>query len=265
MTKRDYDINLDALCEKLETVCRKVWDDDRVSAVPLQAVSNELIAGIRRAEEIIASLRQDLQSQRPAITREFEEKLALLQEKIEHADARTASVNDELRKVRAKIDALRKDLEAKEDELSLFQEKYLKLEVQKDSARTDHMEKFIEEQDIKERERENFWKQRHLALEKDLKTHEADFENRRRSLMEELQSSAEEARKLNLRKEAELAETQKQLQAEFHTRGKALQERELEYARKYEELEKLKQNLRAEIAELTRQYPRAAKDATENK
>ena len=254
MTKKDYEINLDAVCEKLEIVCRKVWDEDRVSAVALQAASNEIIAGLGRAKEIISSLRQELQTQESVIKHGCETRTAALEEELDIAKARTAAVEEELHKARAKIEALIKDLETKEEGNALFQEKYLKLEARKDSERADHMEKFIEEEDVKEREREAFWKQRQQTLENDLKKHESEFEKKRRDLLEEMQHSAEETRKLHLLKETELMDAQKQLQAEFQSREAALLEQEREYARKYEELEKLKQNLRAEIAELTRQH-----------
>ncbi len=262
MTKKDYDINLDAVCEKLETVTRKVWDEDRVSAVALQAVSNEIIAGLRRAEEIVSSLHQELQNRESVLNREWEAKASALEEKTDAALAKALALEDELFKAKAKIASLMRDLEAKEEENGLFQEKCLKAEAQKTAERAAHMEKFIEEQGEKEKEREEFWKQRHQALESDFKRREQEFEKRQRDLLEEMQRSAEDTRKLQLQKEMELMDAQKQLQAEFQVREKAQREKEREYARKYEELEKLKQNMRAEIAELTRQHQ---KGGTENK
>lgn len=258
MPKKDYELNLEVVREKLEAVCRKVWDEDRVSAVALQAVSDEVLAGFRRAEEIISSLRQDLQTQESLIKREREMMTASVEERLDTAKVRTATVEEQLREAKAKIESLLQDLETKEEEHALFQEKYLRLEAKKDSERAAHMEKFIEEEDTKEQERETFWKQRHQALENDFKKREGEFEKKQHDIMEEMQRSTEETKKLLLQKETELMDTQKQLQAECQRCETALQGQEREYARKHAELEKLKQNLRAEIAELTQQHTKSS-------
>lgn len=265
MTKMNYESNLVGVCEKLEAVCRKVWDEDRVSAVALQAVSNELTEGWRRAEECIAALRQELQTRESVIAHECELKLGAMQKTLEAAKASAASGEEALQNAKARIETLRGDLEKKNEENAAAKERYLTLEAQKDSERSARMEKFIEEEDAKERERENFWQKCHQTLNTDLKKHESEFEKQRRELLEELQRTAEETRKLYLQKELELMEAQKQLQAEFQAREANMHKREHEYALKYEELEKLKHNLRSEIADLTRQYQPKAKDATGTK
>ena len=260
MTKKDYEVNLDALCGKLEGVCRKVWDEDRLSAVALQAVSNEIVAELRTAKEVITHLRQELQTQEAAVRRECETRTDVMAETLNIAKTRAAAVEEELRKARAQIESIRKDLETREEENALFQEKHLKLEAQRDSERAAHMEEFIAEMETKEQEREAFWKQRHQVLENDLKAQQEELRKQHNNRLKELEGSAEEARKLEHQKETQREQTQKQLQSDLQRREELLRGQELENVKRFAELEKLKHDLRAEISELTRQYqpkPRA--------
>lgn len=256
MTEKDHIFDPDAVLRKLEGVCGKLWDEDRVSAVALQGVTNEITAGFRRAGEMIVSLQRELQAKESAVRGEFEAKLEAAEGKLAAALARTAGVEEEWSRAKAKIEALLKELEGKEEENAGFQEKHLRIEAQKDSERAAHMEKFLAEETARERERELFWEQRSQELEAELKRREGELEVRRREHVEEARRSAEEAGKLLSRKEEQLAERRRQLEDEFHGLEAALLERGKEYAKKCEDMETLKKNLRAEIIELTREYPR---------
>lgn len=265
MIEKDPIFDPDEIFKKLEAVCRKLWDEDRVSAVALQAVSNEVTSGFSRAGEIIASLHHELQVKESVLRNEYDMKLREAGEKLAAALARTAGVEEEWCRAKLKVNALLKELEAKEEENSGFQEKHLRIEAQKDSERAAHMEKFIEEENAREHERELFWEQRNRELEAEFKRLEHELQTRYREALEEARRSAEETGKLLSQKEAKLLEARKQMEEEYRVREAALSERGKDYAKKCEEMEALKRNLRAEIGELTREYPRGGRAGPESK
>lgn len=283
----DSTIAWDELSSKLEHACQKLWAEDKVSAIPVQAIANEIKIGFRHAEQIIASLRQTMQEQAELIRRDYEaqyvNKLAASDMQLKSANGRRSELEEELAKSKAHIQTLLADVAKKEEENAAFQEKYLKIEAQKDSARAKQMEDFIAELEAKDREREAFWKQRHEVMETEVKQRQQSLEKRHSDLVAEMQQRTDEALKLYQQKEAKLAELRKQFMAEFQTREAYLHEQqehvqkqsealvtrlnslEQEYGKKRAELDKLKRDLQEEISELTRHYTgRVEKAKTRN-
>lgn len=264
MIEKDYDINFDELWKKLEDVCQKVWDDDKASAVMLQAVINEVEIGFKQAKELIVILRHELKMKDSASESEYNAKLITMEEKLNMSETRKNFFENEYEKVKEKNESLMNDLVIKEEENANFHEQYLKLGTEKDFEQSDHMEEFIKTTMEKDKKRQKFWEGRQNDLEINFKSREDELEKKYREMNSEISKSNAQAQGLYLQKEADLMEARKQFQLEFQNRETEMLKREQDYEQKYEELEKLKKDLRKEIAELTSQYEARTKDSPKN-
>ncbi len=276
MSEKNGTIHLDDLWQKLDAACQKLWQEDKVAAIPMQAVADEVKIGFRHAEQLLTSLRRNAEEQATLLSEEFqgryEGKITSLERQLAAAQAKIAQLEQDGAKAAKHVESLLGQIETKEQENTEFREKYLKVEIQRDSERAKQLESFIAELEAKERERENHWKQRHEALESDVKRRQEHNEAEYRRLLDEIKQRAQEMEDSYAKKEAVLRDLQRQVHAELQSKEVRLkdheadlkaqsealaahaQELERAYGQKRAELDKLKVDLRAEIAELAKQY-----------
>lgn len=272
MNESNEALPMHELIERLEAVCRKLWDEDRVNAVGLQAVANELKIALQQNERVTQSLHERVHATKRDCAMQYEAKLATLNDQLTYYMAQTAAHQEELVKAKAHIEALLGQVEAKEEESVRFREKYLKLESDKELARTEKLDELIEEIGAKDRKREEHWKQRHHALESEFTQRQLELEATHKTLLDEIRNRADQMEEAYRQKESKLTEIQKQFQKAFHDQEARLRDQQLkvlgdtealaarsvqlerDYAQKRAEVETLKQNLKAEVEGLTRRY-----------
>jgi chromosome segregation ATPase len=276
MTHTNGDVDLNELWGRLESACQKLWQEDKVAAIPLQAVADEVRIAFRHVEQLMGSMKRTVDEQQSLIAHEFQArydaKVSMLERQLAESQARVKDLEKEQAKSKAHVDALMSDIEVKEKENTEFREKYLKIELQRDSERAKQLESFLEELNVKEREREAHWKQRSATLEDDIKLRQRHLDEEYRRPLEDLQQRAAEMEDSYTKKEVALKELQRQLLTEFQLKDAKLkdteaslkvqseslashaQELDRSYGQKRAELERLKQDMRAEIAELARHY-----------
>lgn len=280
MTENNGTVNLDDLWRKLDAACQKLWQEDKVAAIPLQAVADEVKIGFRHAEQVLTSLKHNADEQAALLAEEYraryEAKISGFERQAAASQARISQLEQDLARANKHVETLLGQLEAKETENSEFREKYLKVEVQRDSERAKQVESLVADLEAKERQREAHWLQRHETLEGDARRRQDQLEAEYQRLLEDLKSRALDLEEGYLKKEGILRDLQRQLQTELQSREAKLkdheatlktqaealaahgQELERAYAQKRADLEKLKADLRAEISELTRHYKPAA-------
>jgi len=269
-------VHLDELWQKLDAACQKLWQEDKVAAIPLQAVADEVKIGFRHTEQVLTSLKRNAAEQANLLAEEFkaryENKIGALERHLAGAQARIAQLEQEAQKSAAHIESLLSQVELKEKENTEFRERYLKVELQRDSERAKQLEEFVAELEAKERQREAHWKQRHESLEGDVKRRQEQLETEYHRLLDELKKRAMDMEDGYVKKEDVLRDLQRQLQSELQSKETRLKDQEIAlkaqsetlaahaheleqaYAQKRAELDKLKVDLRAEIAELAKQY-----------
>ena len=269
-------VHLNELWERLDSACRKLWQEDRVSAIPLQAVAEEIKAEFRGTEQLLESMKKALQDQKKLISQDYElqygDRIVSLEKELQHYKSHSAALEEQLAKEKSHVESLLKDVESKEEENVQFREKYLKIEAERDAVRAKKMEEFHREMETKADDIERMWEERKKALESESKHRKDEPEKKYQALLEAVRLRAEETETQYLQKEAKLLEAQKQIQAELQARDERLHaveealrkqtdaanaraaELEREYAQKRTELDGLKQRMQAEMGEVLKRY-----------
>lgn len=228
---------LESLSGRLDEACRKLWDEDHVAAVPLQALADEIKALLPAPAKAISELGAaseeregrmlELAERLKAAEGRLAECLARaeaghavvrLEQELKLEKERTAVLRGELKTAKEHAEAALLETAAKEEELTNFKERHLRADAQKDSERAQKNADLLAGIEEKERELEASWTRRHKTLEAEQKEHQANFEKRHREILEALRDNSAGLEKTYAQKEARLLELNKRLIEEFQDR-----------------------------------------------
>ncbi len=228
-------VELKAMAFRLDSASRKLWDEDKAAAVPVEAVAVELKTAIDRVEKAFAEFNRAVKGGAEAAARAEEArdsavraleselklertKAATLQEELRVAAAgferdmkavngRCDVMKEEVHSLTARLETALREAAQLEDQLVAAKEAHLKAEAQKDADRSRRMDELVAGMGEKERALEEAWSRRHKELE-----------DHHRAMVEELRAGAERMEKVYAQKEARLMELNKRLIDEFQDR-----------------------------------------------
>ncbi|MFI5362540.1 MAG: hypothetical protein ACHQ49_11265 [Elusimicrobiota bacterium] len=230
---------LSAAWQRLEAVCRRLWEENSHSAVETQAVVEEFKGEVHRVDTFMANAEErhtleaaEHESDLNAMRGHYELEVSGLKKRLAIQDGA-------IREKDARIEELLKTLSRKEEENLNFHSEVLRMSASGDEIKTKKMAEFYQELMSKEAALSESWRQRHVALEQEhenrqklhaIRQSELDaWENRRISEEESLQKRTTD---VDI-KSAHLAQ---------------------EYRKKQQEVEDLKASLQRSIADLVREY-----------
>ena len=230
---------LDEAWERLEAVCRRLWDENSSSAVETQAVVEEFKGEVHRihahlanTDEARAHAAQESEEALAAMRRQYEMELASLKKRLELQEII-------LRDKDARCEDLMKTIARKEEENLNFHSQILQMSVTSDETKTRKMEEFYQELLKKEGALAESWQQRHVTLEK-------EHDNLQKILIaRQGELDAWEPRRLNDEDSLKKRSTDLEIHALHLTQ---------EYRKKQQEIEDLKSSLQRNITDLVHQY-----------
>lgn len=238
-TNRKPLASLSQTWERLEALCRRLWDDNSAAAVEAQAVYEEFKGEVHRVETLVSNMdelrahdRAEHEDDLAAMRRQYELEIASLTKRLELLDK---SVGE--RDVR--IDGLLQALAKKEEESLEFHAQVLRMTASSDETKSKKMEEFYQELVKKESSMEDSWVQRH----KDLEAEHAHLQQ----ILAAKQAELDAWEKRRLTEE----DTLKRRATDVELKSQQLAQ---EYRKKQQEIEDLKKNLQASITDLVHQY-----------
>ncbi|MDE2489931.1 MAG: hypothetical protein KGM24_03740 [Elusimicrobia bacterium] len=225
--------------QRLEAVCRRLWEENSPSAVEAQAIFEEFKGEVARADaqsansaELRAHDLREHEQDLAELRRQYEMELAGLKRRLELHE-------QTLREKDARVDDLLKTVASKEEQNLEFHAQVLKMSAASDETKAKKMEQFYQDLMKKEESLGDVWQQRHKALEEE----------------------HEHLRKILAAKQAELDAWEQRRVTEEESLKKRQTEHELksqqlasEYRKKQQEIEDLKASLQRSVTELVRQY-----------
>ena len=275
-TKLNSETRLPEVWPRLEAICRRLWDADSPAAVDLQAVIEEFKSEIRRAEQMISSMRKLHAELRDTVTkdlqRSFADEIRGLQFQLKTTQDRCAALEVDVTQKEERIEQLLKEIAAKEAVNLEFHEKFLASTAQQDEARAKKMEGFYQELQKKEEAIEAQWEARRAALEVEYKQRSEALKQKHEGLLGEIKSRAATLEEHYTKREQELELTQEHFRADREAWESArLAEQQAlakrsdsltvqadnlagEYKKKQLELQRIKESMQSELAEVVLQY-----------
>lgn len=230
---------LDEAWQRLEAVCRKLWDENSASAVEVQAVVEEFKGEVHRLAAFVVNVDErrahDLHEREDALAalrRQYEMELAGVKKRLELHE-------QSLREKDARIDDLLKTIARKEEENLEFHSQVLRMSAASDETKTRKMEEFYQELMKKEAALADSWQKRHVTLEQEHEQLEKILAARQNEL------DAWEKRRMGEEEDLKKRSTDVELRS---------QQLAQEYRKKQQEIEDLKASLQHSITELVRQY-----------
>ena len=154
--------------QRLDAVCRKLWDENSPSAVEAQAVIEEFKGEVQQGQHSSFEYRRAART-RPARTRgggsppcagSTRCSSASLKKRLE-LEEQSRHTNEK------RIEELLKTLAQKEEQNMEFHSQILRVAAASDEIKTKKMEEFYQELMKKESSLAESWQQRHVALEKE--------------------------------------------------------------------------------------------------
>jgi chromosome segregation ATPase len=276
MKKEEGETRLPEAWQRLELICRRLWDADSPTAVDLQALIEEFKGETHRAEQTLSRMRKLHGELRETVTKEVQrscsDELRTLQAQLKNAQERAAALDASSARKDERIESLLKELAAKEAVNLEFHEKFLASTAEADEARAQKMDSFYKELMRKESELESRWEARHVSLETEHKQRTESFKRRHEGLLDELKARAASMEEHYSNREQELEKALERFRSDreawetarlSETQAMAKRKEELvvqadnlagEYKKKQAELQKIKESLQAELAEVVRQY-----------
>ena len=231
--------NLAGAWDRLEAVCRRLWDENSASAVEVQAVIEEFKGEVHQVDAYVANTVE----LRALDLREHEEDLAAMRRNYEIEIAglkkRLELQENALHDKDARAEDLLKTIARKEEENLTFHSQVLRMSASSDENKSKKMEEFYQELMKSEAAQTDSWQKRRTALEE-------ESENRQ---------------KLLTARQAEIDAVQRRLLDEEELLKKRTTDVEIksnhlmqEYRKKQQEIEDLKAALQQSITDLVRQY-----------
>lgn len=145
---------LGEIWNRLDALCLRLWHEDRIAAVGLQAVIEEYKGEIARAEQMLSGLQKALGEQRQTLESSFNQQYQ--SEKTQWTERHAAlerqvkSLEDSLAQERARSEDFRKKLETTERAYSEFKETALKKEAELDTSHSAHLRGLLDEMEKRE-------------------------------------------------------------------------------------------------------------------
>jgi hypothetical protein len=239
MNTKQNTSNLASSWERLEAVCRRLWDENSASAVEVQAVVEEFKGEVLRMVTHLANVDErrtlalrEHEEDLAAMRRQYEMELASLKKRLELQD-------NSLRDKDARAEDLLKTLARKEEENLNFHSQVLRMSATSDESKTKKMEEFYQELMKKEASLADSWQQRHLTLEQEHDHLQKILAARQGEL------DAWESRRLAEEESLKKRATDVEIKAQQLTQ---------EYRKKQQEIEDLKTSLQRSVTDLVRQY-----------
>jgi chromosome segregation ATPase len=231
--------SLEQVWERLEMVCRKLWDENSSNAVETQAIVEEFKGEVHRINAHLANIdeardhaRRESEEALAAMRRQYEMEMASLKKRLELQEV-------SLRDKDNQAEELMKTIARKEEENLSFHSEVLRMSVASDETKNKKMEEFYKELMKKEGSLAQSWQQRHRTLEEEHDHLQKILAARQGEL------DAWELRRLT----EEEALKKRGTDLEIKTQHLAQ-----EYRKKQQEIEDLKANLQRNITDLVRQY-----------
>ncbi len=225
--------------QRLEVVCRKLWDENSTSAVEAQAVVEEFKGEVHRVDAYFANIDEQREHER----REHDEDVSALRSQYEVEltgfKKRLDAQETVLREKESRIEELLKSIARKEEENLEFHSQILRMTAASDESKAKKMEEFYQELLKKEASLQGVWDQRHKALE------EEHASVQRMLAAKQAELDAWERRRLADE------DTLKKQTTDMEIKSQALAQ---EYRKKQQEIEDLKTGLQRSITDLVRQY-----------
>lgn len=258
-------VDLTGVWDRMGDVCKKLWSEDRVSAVSLQALLEEFKGEVERAQQTLVTYQRTLQETRKTIsleiTAEYKNQLSLLQTQLAAAREDAASVSKALQAEKDHSSQLAAALETQEAKNLEFKDRFLKTEMERDVVRGRKMEEFYQEVLVKSKDLESSWEQKHRELETKYLTQEEDLRKKNVEHLEGVRKLALDLERTYSQKEAELGASYERLRGEMESRESKclkleedLRSREEGLNARRRELDDLKLKLQQEISAVVRGY-----------
>jgi len=238
-TNRKPLATLTSTWERLEALCRRLWDDNSPAAVEAQAVYEEFKGEVHRVETLVANFdelrehdRSEHEEDLAAMRRQYEMEIAGLRKRLELLEKSVAERD-------ARIDGLLLSLAKKEEEALEFHAQVLRMSASSDETKSKKMEEFYEELVKKESAMGDAWEQRRKTLE----TEHAHL----RQIVAAKQTELDAWEQRRVAEEIEL----KRRATDLELKSQQLAQ---EYRKKQQDIEDLKKGLQASITDLVHQY-----------
>ncbi len=276
MTDKARGPKLEDLLARLDAACQRLWDEDRTSAISVSAVAEEAKLELRRLEQAVKSLEEQVPEERRLGRMETEtiyhEKVRELEARLRQTEEIGAGLKDSLAHERQRVEKLFRENESREEEVAQFKEKALKAEAERDATRSKKMGELAGDLEARSAELERLWTQRHDQLEEDHKRRREEMEKKHESFLKDLDSRVQHAeaglrereesfRTQHASSEVALRERDKRvgdLETRLHQQAEAIVARaaelEKDYGRKRDELESIKTKMREQVAQAVRLY-----------
>jgi chromosome segregation ATPase len=262
--------------QRLETICRRLWDADSPVALDLQVVIEEFKGETHRAEQSISTLRKLHNELRETLTKDMQQasadEIRSLKFELKTVRDHAAALEADVVQKEKRNQELLKELAEKEAVNLEFHERFLASAAEQDEARAKKMESFYQDLQKKEADIEAGWEARRAELETGYKQRNEALKKRHEELLEEMQSRAAALEEHYAKKAREIELTQERFRteregwetfrlAEQQVLSKRKEELALhtenlasEYKKKQGELQRIKEAMQAELAEVVRQY-----------
>ncbi|MBI5242410.1 MAG: hypothetical protein HY922_01845 [Elusimicrobia bacterium] len=276
MNSANGEIRLHETWQRLETICRGLWDANSPTALDMQAVVEEFKGEAHRAEQMISTLRKNQDELRETLAKDLQQAsadeirplLVELKTLREHAAVLEAAVAEKEKRNQE----LLKEIAGKEATDLEFHEKFLASSAEQDEARAKKMESFYEDLQKKEAAIEAEWETRRAELETGYKQRNEALKRKHEESLAELQARAAALEQHYSKRERELETAQERFRAEREaweagrlSESQAVSKRKEElalqaenlagdYKKKQAELQRIKEAMQSELAEVVRQY-----------
>lgn len=269
-------VHLGDMWDRLDAICQDLWKEDRVGAVPLQAVLEEFRGMVVKADQLIISYQKALHDTRRSISSEmddtYQERLKHLELRVDQLKHEKTDLEDILSKERAREESLTKKLNYMETENIEFKEKFLQAEMDRDAVRAKKMEELFAELVKKEETLETSWQERHAELEAEHLRKGEELRKKNSEHLEGVRRVAQEMEKAYAQSEAEHTTAHEKVRQEMDSRESrclkweadlrkkdeassgVARELENEYQKKRRELDKLKAGMQEQVSAMVKQY-----------
>lgn len=267
----DASVDLTGVWDRMGDVCRKLWAEDRVSAVTLQALLEEFKGEVERAQQTLVTYQKTLVETRKTVSQQI---AAEYKGQIAHLESALAAAREEAA-ASAKSQQAEKEhgaqlasaLEIQEAKNLEFKDRFLKTEMERDVVRGRKMEEFYQEVLAKSKDLEASWEQKHRELESKYIAQEEELRKKNVEHLEGIRKLALDLEKTYSQKEADLGASYERLRQEMEGREakclkmeEDLRKQEDGLTARRRELDELKLRLQQEISAVVQGYKDKPKD-----
>ncbi|MBI4369340.1 MAG: hypothetical protein HY547_03815 [Elusimicrobia bacterium] len=192
-------VKLTEVWGRLDSLCHKLWEEDRVAAVGLQALIEEFRGEITRAEQMMTSYKKAISEQRQTLEQvlssRHQQEMSKMQDIINGANKDVAALKETLKFEEAKLrESLKREelkngelrgvIDTKEKELDHLKDEMLKRETEMDARHASKMRELYDELQKKEATTESFWSKQRQQWDAEHQERLASLEQKEKTLAE---------------------------------------------------------------------------------